>query len=402
MLKATLGSNEKQIKGALGNRNSGLSAYEVWLLQGNTGTETDFLASLKGEKGEQGEPGEKGAPFTYDDFTQEQLDQFKGIKGDAGPQGPKGEAFTYEDFTPEQLEALKGETGTQGPAGEKGEKGEPGVAGADGKDGAKGADGKSAYEIWLAQGGSGSEADFIASLKGTDGKDGKDGADGKDADQAQIDQLQQQVDKIIADMNYVKIGITNFTNNKNTVEKGTPVTSVSLTWSLNKTPEKVVLYDRSNKKIHESTEQNGEYVVNMTLEKDTSFKLEVTDERGAKATANTAIKFYHGIYHGVVETGSAINDELILSLTKDLKSGIGNDGYTFTENAGETQHFAFAMPESYGTPNFNVGGFDGGFYLAATFLFTNSTKNNTESYCVWLSSNTGLGSKKVTVTIKEG
>ena len=47
----------------------------------------------------------KGEPFTYDDFTEEQLNDLKGEKGDP---------FTYEDFTPEQLESLKGENGKDG------------------------------------------------------------------------------------------------------------------------------------------------------------------------------------------------------------------------------------------------------------------------------------------------
>ena len=38
----------------------GMSAYELWLSLGNTGTEQDFLNSLKGEKGEKGEPGSGG------------------------------------------------------------------------------------------------------------------------------------------------------------------------------------------------------------------------------------------------------------------------------------------------------------------------------------------------------
>jgi hypothetical protein len=46
----------------------------------------------------------------------------------AGTKGDKGDPFTYEDFTPEQLAALKGE---------KGDKGEDGV---DGKDGQNGSD----------------------------------------------------------------------------------------------------------------------------------------------------------------------------------------------------------------------------------------------------------------------
>lgn len=77
----------------------------------------------------------------------------------------------------------------------KGANGRDGINGTDGKDGKDGADGKSAYEIWLAAGNTGTEADFLASLKGDSGaqgaqgsqgaqgakgEDGKDGADGKD------------------------------------------------------------------------------------------------------------------------------------------------------------------------------------------------------------------------------
>ena len=60
------------------------------------------LNSLKGEKGD---------PFTYADFTPEQLNALKGPKGD------KGEPFRYSDFTPEQLLALKGPKGDPGSGG---------------------------------------------------------------------------------------------------------------------------------------------------------------------------------------------------------------------------------------------------------------------------------------------
>lgn len=38
----------------------------------------------------------------------------KGDKGQIGPQGPKGDPFTYNDFTSEQLQSLKGEKGDAG------------------------------------------------------------------------------------------------------------------------------------------------------------------------------------------------------------------------------------------------------------------------------------------------
>lgn len=55
--------------------------------------------------------------------------------------GPKGEPFTYTDFTPEQLAALKGEkgeTGAQGPQGLKGDKGDKGDTGEQGIQGIQG------------------------------------------------------------------------------------------------------------------------------------------------------------------------------------------------------------------------------------------------------------------------
>lgn len=57
----------------------------------------------KGDTGPQGEKGDKGAPFTYDDFTVEQLADLKGEKGDTGPQGVQG---------------IQGEKGEKGEAGE--------------------------------------------------------------------------------------------------------------------------------------------------------------------------------------------------------------------------------------------------------------------------------------------
>lgn len=56
----------------------------------------------------------------------------KGDKGDPGEPGPKGDPFTYNDFTPEQLANLvgpKGDKGDPGVPGEPGPKGDPGANG---------------------------------------------------------------------------------------------------------------------------------------------------------------------------------------------------------------------------------------------------------------------------------
>lgn len=77
--------------------NNGKSAYQIWLDAGNTGTEEDYLASLKGADGKDGAKGEKG---------------------DTGATGPQGE---------QGIQGEKGDIGSQGPKGDNGEKGDTGV-----------------------------------------------------------------------------------------------------------------------------------------------------------------------------------------------------------------------------------------------------------------------------------
>ena len=116
----------------------------------------DILCGRLFISGKEGPPGPKGDPFTYEDFTPEQLENLKGPKGDIGPvgpqgpqgevgpkgpQGPKGDPFTYNDFTPEQLNKLKGPKGDTGPVGPKGEQGPKGDTGPKGDKGDTGPQG---------------------------------------------------------------------------------------------------------------------------------------------------------------------------------------------------------------------------------------------------------------------
>ena len=73
----------------------------------------------------------------------------------------------------------KGEPGAKGDSGEKGEPGEPGKDGIDGRDGA---DGKSAYLLAVEHGYSGSESEWLTSLKGEKGDAGQPGERGEKGD----------------------------------------------------------------------------------------------------------------------------------------------------------------------------------------------------------------------------
>lgn len=74
---------------------------------------------------------------------------------------------TLSVITIEQLRKEIAESGGTGEpvVGPKGDQGDPGPAGKDGLNGHDGKDGKSAYQIWLDLGNTGSEQDFINSLK---------------------------------------------------------------------------------------------------------------------------------------------------------------------------------------------------------------------------------------------
>ena len=150
----------------------GKSAYQIWLDNGHTGTEADFLTWLKGKDGTNGLNGKDGKDGTNGTNGQD------GINGKSAYQIwlDNGHTGTEADF----LTWLKGKDGTNGLNGKDGANGKDGKDGANGTNGQNGIDGKSAYQIWLDNGNTGTEADFLTWLKGKDGANGQDGANGKD------------------------------------------------------------------------------------------------------------------------------------------------------------------------------------------------------------------------------
>ena len=109
------------VKGEKGDKGEdGKSAYQIWLDNGNTGSQADFLEWLKGEQGAAGKDG---------------------------------------------VDGKDGQNGTDGKDGAPGKDGIDGKDGQNGADGRDGADGKSAYQIWLDNGNTGSESDFLEWLR---------------------------------------------------------------------------------------------------------------------------------------------------------------------------------------------------------------------------------------------
>lgn len=102
--------------------------------------------------------GPKGDPFTYEDFTVEQLEALKGPQGEQGKpgtpgeQGPQGEKGQKGDRGEPGLQGPQGMQGLRGPRGEKGEKGDTGERGPQGERGEKGESGYSGpSHVFLTQ-----------------------------------------------------------------------------------------------------------------------------------------------------------------------------------------------------------------------------------------------------------
>ena len=89
----------------------------------------DAIAGIELKEGPQGPAGQDGADgkdFTYDMFTEEQLEALRGPKGPQGIQGPKGDQGIQGERGPQGEQGIQGEQGPVGEQGPKGDKGEQG------------------------------------------------------------------------------------------------------------------------------------------------------------------------------------------------------------------------------------------------------------------------------------
>ena len=173
-----------------------------------------------------------------------------------------------------------------------------------------------------------------------------------------------------------------------TVEKGATQTTATVKWGTNKTPVSVTVEGESVSPDTTSKELTG---LSITAEKE--FTVVAADSRGSQ-TATAVMRFCNGVYTGAAAAPAAVDGTFIRTLTKKLQS---YKTRTFTVNAAAGQYIWYACPADYGTPVFNVGGFDGGFSKVDTLDYTNPS-GHTESYQVWRSDNAGLGQTTVEVS----
>ena len=196
---------------------------------------------------------------------------------------------------------------------------------------------------------------------------------------AQFKDIENKMDEISNPFN-----INSFTVSPSTAQKGSTV-SVSVKWTYNKDINSQMLNNTALDVTLRETTFSG-------VKADATYTLNATSTNNISKAKSGTVKFYNGIYYGK-SSSTTYDSTLINSLTKVLSD---SKARTITVNVGTGEYIYYCLPTRLGTPNFNVGGFDGGFDKVKTVSFTNSD-GYTENYDIYKSNNANLGNTTIVV-----
>lgn len=198
------------------------------------------------------------------------------------------------------------------------------------------------------------------------------------------------IERLVSEVYYSPITVSRFDMNPSTTvyEIGSSVSGITFNWTYNKDCQSQSLTDCT---LDNNSVRSATYDTSFSTNK--TFTLSASDEK-TSTTASKSILFKYPKYYGVATTPSSYNSAFLIGLVKQLVDGRSGN---FTVNAGSDQHIFFAIPSSFGTASFSVGGFSGGFSKVATILHTNAS-GHTCNYDIYKSDNSGLGNTTVTVS----
>lgn len=200
--------------------------------------------------------------------------------------------------------------------------------------------------------------------------------------------------KAIEDLTYVKIAFSSASINKATNEIGSTVTDVTATWKLNKTPKTLKIQFGSEPQETLGNTVTTKSYTGKSVKTNTNIVLTATDDRNATVIRQLAIAFQPKAYWGIADNKPSYSSADILSLSNSALTT--SRQRTISVNATVGKHIIYAIPSTFGTPVFNVGGFDGGFTKVGTVSHTNAS-GYTQNYDVWKSVNAGLGNVSVLI-----
>ena len=181
---------------------------------------------------------------------------------------------------------------------------------------------------------------------------------------------------------YVAPHINSLSNNVGTVEIGSTVTDVVVSWSLNKTVTSQTLTDTSPAPSDRSHDFSS---VSLTSNK--TYSLNVSDGSNS-AGASTSVSFLPKRYFGA-SSNTSLTSAQIIALASEFATGLGKS-LSYDCTGGKYPYYAY--PSTFGNPaSVTVGGLAFSDYTISTVSVTNAS-GYTQNYNVIRFGNIQTGS----------
>ena len=204
------------------------------------------------------------------------------------------------------------------------------------------------------------------------------------------------IEERVADLEYKPLTLNSLSVSPSIAEIGSAISSVSLSYAMNKDALRMQL-DGST--ISNTTATGIISLSNLSLITNKTWTLRAQDSRMAQTSQwvsrNVTLTFTNKVKYGAASIPAVLDDSFINGLqNQTLSTGKVR---SFSVTAGQGKYIWYALPSSYGTCSFTVGGFTGGFRLISTQDHTNES-GATVQYNIYRSDNPNLGTTLVTVS----
>jgi hypothetical protein len=161
---------------------------------------------------------------------------------------------------------------------------------------------------------------------------------------------------------YVPPAITGFTNTVGTVEIGSTVTAVTLSWHFNKTMASVTLNGAAISPLLTSASLTG-----LHLTSDTSYTLSASDGQQA-ASAGTSVAFRARRWWGTSALTTLGSADILTLSGSEFATGRGQS----RSMSASAAYLYFAWPSAFGAPTFTVNGLPSTAWIKTTVMATNA------------------------------
>lgn len=362
----------------------------------------------QGEKGDRGDSGYSGfSGFSgYSGYScvsgysgYSGISGYSGFKGSSGWSGMSGQSGTsgYSGFSGMGSSGYSGYSGFAGYSGlsgfsgfsgysgyscVSGYSGFSGFSGAVGKEGLSGARGFSGYSGYSGEAGY-SGYSGRPGIQGISGFSGYSGYSGcgfsgniyakdviyKNNENPEIENVEDALDLLM----YTDLSVT-LSNDKDVVEIGTVVNSVTLNWEYNKLVESQSLnmgIGSLNSSVRSYT-QTG-----LSLTSDTTYTLTANDGRKTKQ-CSTVVKFRNKRYWGISALQSVSDQDILTYFLNEFSTNRFQTRIFDTNN--QSNYIYLVYPVSWGIPQIYVNGVLNTSWVITQRIFTNSSGHSQDYY----------------------